>query len=682
MKNSISAPVAKKIASVTELHGLRLVDDYAWMKNIPTQDPDLMPHLEAENAFADSYMSDTLALQDTLYTEMRSRIKEADQTVPAKRGKWLYYTRTEEGKQYSVHCRLGIKPGSEEEILLDINELAKDSRFFQIGPMALSPSGNFLAYAYDDKGFRQYTLVVKNLRTGAILPSTAERITSVVWAADNKTIFYTTEDATTKRSNRLYRHRLGTKGHHLLHEEPDEFFLLSLSKTRPGVFIYLDSSSHTTSMASYIRANKPLSKFKQILPRKHMVKYDFDDDGKNFYIRTNDGAKNFRLVKASPRSPSKNWKEILPHRPTVMLEGVDIFADYLIVHEKENGLGKIRVQRLSTGDVHYIEFPEPAYAISGAANFDFDVHNYRFSYQSMVKPSSTFEYDLLARTTQVLKTQEVKGYDSSLYASERIFATASDGTLVPMSLVYKRDLKLDGSRPGHLYGYGAYGISIPSGFSIARLCLLDRGYIYAIAHIRGGGDLGEGWREDGKLKKKMNTFTDFGSCAEHLIAKGYTSSDKLSIEGGSAGGLLMGAVLNLRRGLYKTAVVNVPFVDVINTMLDETLPLTVGEFEEWGNPKVKADYDYIRTYSPYENISAQDYPSILVRSAFWDSQVPYWEPSKYTAKLRATKTDTNPLIYKIMLEAAGHGGQSGRFDALKDVAFDYAFMMKQIGITK
>ncbi len=682
MTNSISAPVAKKIASVTELHGLRLADDYAWMKNIPVQDPDLLPHLEAENAFADSYMSDTLALQDTLYTEMRSRIKEADQSVPAKRGKWLIYTRTEEGKQYTIHCRRGIKPGSAEEITLDINELAKGAKFFQLGALALSPNGNFLAYTYDDKGFRQYTLVVKNLRTGAILPTTAERITSVVWAADNKTIFYTTEDATTKRSNQLYRHRLGTTGHHLLQEELDEFFRLSLGKTRPGVFIYLDSSSHTTSTASYIRADKPLSNFRQILPRKHMVKYDFDDDGKNFYIRTNDEAKNFRLVKASPRSPSKNWKEILPHRPTVMLEGVDIFADYLIVHEKENGLGKIRVQKLSTGDVHYIEFPEPAYAIAGASNFEFDVHHYRFSYQSMVKPSSTFEYDLIARTTEVLKTQDVKGYNASLYASERIFATASDGTLVPISLVYKRDLNLDGSRPCHLYAYGSYGISIPSGFSIARLSLLDRGYVYAIAHIRGGGDLGEPWREDGKLKKKMNTFTDFNSCAEHLIARGYTSADKLSIEGGSAGGLLMGAVLNLRPDLYRAAVVDVPFVDVINTMLDETLPLTVGEFEEWGNPKVKADYDYIRTYSPYENISAQAYPSILVRSAFWDSQVPYWEPSKYTAKLRATKTDTNPLIYKIMLEAAGHGGQSGRFDALKDVAFDYAFMMKQIGITK
>lgn len=676
--NLVAPPVAKKVPHVVSLHGQDVVDDYAWMRNLPVQDPDLIPHLEGENAHALSYMADTIDLQETLYQEMRSRIKEADQTVPARRGRWFYYSRTEEGKQYSITCRRSVKAGSPEEIILDVNVLAEGSSFFQLGSVAFSPSGNFVAYTYDNKGFRQYTLVVKNLRNGKVLDTTAERVTSVVWASDNKTLFYTSEDAVTKRSNRLYRHKVGNKGHELVWEEPDEFFGVHVSKTRTGAFIYLNTSSHTTASSAYIRADKPLSKFKQILPQQHMVTYEVDDDGKNFYILTNEQAKDFRLLKAPARSPSK-WKEVLAHRPGIKIEGVDVFADYLIVFETDQGLGKIRIQKLSTGAVHYIDFPEPAYAVSGAANHEFDTAVYRFSYNSMVTPPSTFEYDLESRSTTVLKTQEVKGYDLTAYKCERIFATAADGTLVPVSLVYKGDLSA--SRKCHLYAYGSYGITIPTGFSSARVSLLDRGYVYAIAHIRGGGDMGETWRDDGKLRKKMNTFTDFIACAEHLIAKGYTSREQLSIEGGSAGGLLMGAVLNLRPDLFKAAIVDVPFVDVINTMLDETLPLTVAEFEEWGNPKVEDDYNYMRLYSPYENIQAAHYPAMLVQSAFYDSQVPYWEPSKYTAKLRATKLDSNPLIYKISLEAAGHGGKSGRFDALKDVAFEYAFLLKQQGIT-
>jgi oligopeptidase B len=674
----VAPPVAKKVPHVVALHGQNIVDDYAWMRNLPTQDPDLIPHLEAENAHAVSYMADTVDLQEKLYQEMRSRIKEADQSVAAQRGRWFYYTRTEEGKQYSIYCRRGLKPGSPEQVILDVNELAAAVDFFEVETIALSPSGNFLAYLYDDKGFRQYKLVVKNLRSGKILATTAERVTSVVWASDNKTIFYTTEDAVTKRSDRVYRHKIGSKRHQLVCEEADEFFGVHLSKTRTGFFIYLSTSSHTTASVSYIRSNSPLSPFKEILPRKHMVDYEVEDDGKNFYILTNDDAKDYRLLKAPCRTPSK-WQEVLAHRPGIKLDGVDVFANFLIVFETDQGLDKIRITKLSTGEVHYVDFPEPAYALSGAANHIFDSEVYRFGYQSMVQPPSTFEYDLNKRTTEVLKTQEVKGYDPSAYHSERVFATASDGTLVPISLVYKN--QLEKPRQCHLYGYGSYGISIPSGFSSARVSLLDRGYIYAIAHIRGGGDMGETWRDDGKLRKKMNTFTDFIACAEHLIAEGYTTREQLSIEGGSAGGLLMGAVLNLRPDLFNAAIVDVPFVDVINTMLDESLPLTVGEFEEWGNPKVEADYNYMRLYSPYENIHAAHYPAMLVQSAFYDSQVPYWEPSKYTAKLRATKLDTNPLIYKIMLEAAGHGGKSGRFDALKDVAFEYAFLLKQQGLS-
>lgn len=674
----VAPPVAKKVPHVVALHGKNIVDDYAWMRNLPTQDPDLIPYLQAENAYALSYMADTVDLQEKLYQEMRSRIKEADESVAAQRGGWLYYTRTEEGKQYSIYCRRGLKPGSPEQVILDVNRLAAAVDFFEVEAIALSPSGNFLAYLYDDKGFRQYKLVVKNLRSGKILATTAERVTSVVWASDNKTLFYTTEDEVTKRSDRVYRHRIGSKQHHLVCEEADEFFGLHLSKTRTGVFIYLSTSSHTTASVSYIRAEKPLSLFKEILPRKHMVDYEVEDDGKNFYILTNDGAKDYRLLKAPCRTPSK-WKEVLAHRPGVKLDGVDVFADFLIVFETDQGLDKIRITKLSTGDVHYIDFPEPAYALSGAANHIFDSAVYRFGYQSMVQPPSTFEYDLNCRTTAVLKTQEVNGYDPSAYHSERIFATASDGTRVPISLVYKD--QIEKPRPCHLYGYGSYGITISSGFSSARVSLLDRGYIYAIAHIRGGGEMGETWRDDGKLRNKMNTFTDFIACAEHLIANGYSERQRLSIEGGSAGGLLMGAVLNRRPDLFNAAIVDVPFVDVINTMLDESLPLTVGEFEEWGNPKIEADYNYMRLYSPYENIQAAHYPAMLVQSAFYDSQVPYWEPSKYTARLRATKLDTNPLIYKIMLEAAGHGGKSGRFDALKDVAFEYAFLLKQLGLS-
>lgn len=674
----MAAPVAKKIPHVTVLHGERLVDQYAWMRD--RTDPDLMPHLQAENRFALAYMHDTEALQQALYTEMRSRIKEADDSVPAKRGKWQYFTRTLEGQQYSIHCRRKNN-ASNPSVILDVNQLAQGSKFYQIGAMAVSPNGNFLAYIYDNSGFRQYTLVVKNLQTGENLATTAQRVTSVCWAQDSKTLFYTTEDETTKRSNRVYRHKVGSQRHHLIFEEKDEYFQVGVGKSRSQKIIYLSVSSHTTATARYIRADQPNSEFKEILPLRHMIKYSFEDDGENFYIRTNEDAKNFRLVKAPCATPDhKHWQEILPHRPDVKIAGVDVFQDYLVVYERENGLTKIRVQKLSTGDLHYVEFPEPLYEVDPGANYEFGADKLRLVYQSMVTQPTTLDYDLNTRTRTVLKVQEVKGYTASDYAFERIYATADDGTKVPISLVYKKTLNRDGSRPCHLYGYGSYGRTIPGSFSMVRLSLLDRGYIYAIAHVRGGGDLGEGWREDGKMKKKMNTFTDFISCAEHLISQGYTKAEHLTIQGGSAGGLLMGAALNLRPHLFKAAIADVPFVDVINTMLDESIPLTVAEFEEWGNPKVRADYETIRAYSPYENIAPVDYPAILVQSALEDSQVGYWEPSKYVARLRETKTDKNPLIYKILLEAGGHGGNSGRFDALKDRAFEYAFLLKQVGL--
>ncbi|MBK7747806.1 MAG: S9 family peptidase [Candidatus Obscuribacter sp.] len=692
----IPAPIAKKVPQVTVLHGATLVDNYAWMRddNFRTgsvTDPDLMPHLQAENAHADSYMADTDELQQRIYQEMRGRIKEDSSSVPVRRGRFEYYVRTEVGKQYSLVCRRKVQSGrakpAAEEVLINVDSLAEGKEFFSLGSWSVSPSGNFLAYTYDDVGFRQYKLVVKNLLTGKILSSTAERVTSIAWAADNKTILYSTEDAVTKRSNCVYRHKVGQVAHTLVFEEKDEFFRVGLSRSRSGKYFYLSVGSHTTQTVRYLPTNKPDGKFKEILPRQHMVRYEVQDDGKNFYILTNEDAVDFRLIKCPIKSPGKdNWQEVIAHRPGVMLVDVDVFKTHLVVLERDNGLVKVRillddeeVTGASGARDFYVDFPEPIYEVSAGSNHEFDSRSYQLSYQSMVSPPSTLSYNVDSQSLETLKVVEVVGYDSSQYETVRLFATAADGTRVPMSVVYKKGIKLDGKNPCHLYGYGSYGIGMPASFSSARLSLLNRGYVYVIAHIRGGNELGETWRADGKLKKKMNTFTDFIACADHLIASGYTSSDLLSMEGGSAGGLLMGAVLNLRQGLVKAAIVKVPFVDVINTMLDESLPLTVAEFEEWGNPKVKADYDYIRTYSPYENLQPRDYPAILVKSAFYDSQVMYWEPAKYVARLRDIKTDGNPLLFKILLEAGGHGGKSGRFNALQEAAFDYAFMLKSIG---
>jgi oligopeptidase B len=662
------------------LHGEQLIDDYAWMRN--REDVDLMPHLEAENRYAEAFMADTGDLQKALYTEMRGYIKEADSTVPTRRGRYVYYTRTEEGKQYSKRCRRLDKPGAEEEVYLDCDTLATGHDFFAVGPSAMSPSGNFLAYSVDTKGFRQYTLVVKNLRTGEILQDTAERVTSLAWAADNKTLFYTTEDDTTKRSNLLYRHVVGQKGHHVVFEEKDELFRVGVASTRNRNLVYLDIGSHQTAEWRYIDASKPRSVFKVIVPRKQGIRYSVEDDGRNFYLLTNEGATNFRLVRTPiGKSGEKNWKEVIAHDPKVYLHGIDVFARYLVAFTRENGLGKVRIQDLGTGNVHYVSFPEPVYEVSPGGNLEFDVETLRLGYESLVTPSSTFDCDLTTGTLTLIKQKEVPGYDPSLYKCERVFATASDGTQVPISLVYKGEVVHDGSRKLHQYAYGSYGYGMPTSFGASRLTLLNRGVIYAIAHIRGGNEMGEDWHEQGRMQHKMNTFTDFISCTEHLIANQYTSSDRITIEGASAGGLLMGAVLNLRPELYKAALVGVPFVDVLNTMLDETLPLTVGEFEEWGNPKVEAQYRWMRPYSPYDNLEAKDYPAVLVFSAFNDSQVMYWEPAKYVAKMRDLNIGVNPVLFKIMLGGGGHGGASGRFDYLNDLAFRQAFILKEMGVT-
>ncbi len=676
--DAVLAPMAKKIPKTMTLHGDVRVDDYAWMRI--KADPDLMPHLAAEDRFADAYMQDTAALQTTLYDEMRGRIKEADQSVPFKGGRWLYFTRTEEGKQYDVHCRRLDQEGSAEEVLLDVNELAKDVQFFAVGTTAISPDGNLFAYTFDNLGNENYRLVVKDLNTGKNLSSTADLVSSIAWASDNETIFYTTLEGETKRSNQLHRHTVGSGVHSLIHDESDELFEIQVIRSRSGSFLYLETVSKTTATVSCIRADQPLSQFEEILPRRQQIRYTVADDRFNFYILTNLDAKDFRLLKAPCHSPA-DWQEILPHRLGVLLTSMEVFADFLVVHELDYGVPQVRVQQLANGRIRYVRFPERVYDVEGGDNSEFYAGTYRLIYESPVTPPSTLDYDVQADRFKVLKTKEVKAYKPADYHCERIFATASDGTQVPMTVIYKLDnghFNRDGSHPCHLYGYGSYGTSISAFFSVARLSLLDRGFVYAIAHVRGGGELGEAWREDGRLKKKMNTFTDFIACAQHLIKEGY--ADRLSMEGRSAGGLLMGAVLNLAPNLFKAAIAEVPFVDVLTTMLDKSLPLTVGEFEEWGDPNVAEDYKVMRAYSPYDNVAAHNYPAILVRSYLHDIRVGFWEPAKWVAKLRATKTNNNPLIFKIMLEVGGHGGSSGRFDRLKEVAFDYAFLLKQVGV--
>ena len=674
-------PEARKVEKKIDLHGEQLIDNYFWLREKTS--PAVIQYLEAENAYTDALMKPTEAFQAALYREMLARIKETDANVPYKYGDYFYYSRTEQGKQYPIYARKRGQLTAAEEITLDLNEMAKGLKFLALGQYAVSNDGHLLAYTIDTTGFRQFKLYIKDLRTGALLPDTIERVTSLAWANDNKTLFYTIEDPVSKRSHRFYRHTLSQGADELLYEEKDELFRLQVERPRSRAFIFLTSSSFNETEVRYLPADRPGESPRVILPREKMHRYYVDHHGQEFYIRTNEGAKNFRLVSAPVAHPEKkNWKEVIPHRPEVLLEDTDFFADYWVVYERENGLQKMRITDFKTGQAHNVEFPEPVYTASGNANAEYNTSVLRFTYQSFITPLSVFDYDMKTRRRTLLKQTEVLGgYDPAQYNSERIYATATDGTRIPISLVYKKDLQRDGQRPLLLNGYGAYGYPLPVNFNSSRLSLLNRGVVFAIAHIRGGGEMGEVWHDQGKMMSKRNTFTDFIAAAEHLLKEKYTSKDRLIITGGSAGGLLMGAVLNMRPELFKAAVVQVPFVDVINTMLDESLPLTVGEFLEWGNPKIKAEYDYMKTYSPYENIAAKAYPAILVRTSLNDSQVMYWEPAKYVARLRATKTDTNPLLFKTNM-GAGHGGASGRYDFLHDVAFDYAFMLTQLGITK
>jgi oligopeptidase B len=675
-----SPPIAKKRPKVDVVHGETRVDDYFWLRD--KANPEVAAYLEAENAYADAVMKPTEAFQRTLYDEMLARIQETDVNVPYRQGAYFYYSRTEAGKQYPIFCRKRDSLEGPEEITLDVNLLAEGQTFMALGTYAVSDDGTLLAYSTDSTGFRQYDLFVKDLRTGLTGLRLAEKTGSVAWAADNQTLFYTVEDEA-KRHYRLYRHRLGASAvDDLVFEEPDEAFNIGVGRTRSRAWLVLGAGSLTTAEARVLPASDPYGEWRMLAPRVHDQEYDVDHHGGWFYFRVNDAGRNFRLVRAPVDSPGReSWTEVLPHRPQVMLEGVDFFQDFYVLLEREKGLQRLRLVDVASGAAQEIPFPEPAYSAFPAANVEFETRKYRYSYESLVTPRSILDYDVDTRTSELLKEQPVLGgYDRTRYASERLFATAPDGVEVPLSIVYRKDTPRDGSAPMLLGGYGAYGFPLPVTFSSGRLSLLDRGFVVALAHVRGGGEMGKPWHDDGRMMKKRNTFTDFVAAAEHVIARRLTSSDRLVIEGGSAGGLLMGAVTNMRPDLFKAVVSHVPFVDVVNTMLDASLPLTVGEYEEWGNPQNRTEYDYIKTYCPYTNLAGRGYPSLLVKTSFNDSQVMYWEPAKYVAKLRTLKTDASPLLLKTNM-GAGHGGASGRYDRLREIAFDYAYVLGQVGIT-
>jgi len=679
--NTLQPPMTEKKTKTTTIHGDTMVDDYFWLRE--KTNPEVIRHLEAENGYAEAMMKPTAALQVKLYNEMVGHIKETDRSVPYRWGGYFYYTRTEQGKQYPINCRMKGSLDAKEEVVLDQNEMAKGLKFFSIGAFVPSDDGNLLAYSTDTTGYRQYKLQIKDLRTGQLLPETFERVGSVDWATDNKTLFFTTEDAVTKRSDKFFRHVLGSDKTDLIFEEKDELFDIGAGRSRDKAVILLGSESKTSTEWQYLPANDPGAELKTISPREADHEYNVDHRGDLFYIRTNKGAKNFRVVTAPVANPGQaNWKELVAHRPAVKVEDIDLFADHLVLSEWEKGLQKIEVLDFKTAKRQRVEFPEPVYAASLAQNREFDTSVVRYNYQSLVTPSSVFDYDMNTLKSTLLKETEVPGgFDKKNYKSERLFATAKDGTKIPLSVVYRKDTKLDGSAPLLLYGYGSYGISIAPTFSSNRLSLLDRGVIYVIAHIRGGGELGEEWRDAGRMMKKMNTFTDFIDSADYLVKGKYTSSDRLVIQGGSAGGLLMGAVTNMRPDLFKAVVAQVPFVDVLNTMLDASLPLTTSEYIEWGNPNEKPAYDYMKQYSPYDNVGRKNYPSMLVKVSLNDSQVPYWEGAKLVARIRDLRTNDKPLLLKVNM-GAGHGGSSGRYDFLHDVAFDYAYMLWQMGLSQ
>ena len=679
-KPMTTPPIAPKQPQVLTNHGDERIDDYFWMRD--SNNPKVIAYLEAENAYTEAMMQHTEPLQSTLYNEMLARIKETDLSVPYRQADYYYYSRTEEGKSYPIHCRKKGSLDAIEEILLDQNELAKGYEYFSLGTFKVSPNHQVLAYSIDTSGAEQYTLFFLDLTTFELYPETInDTYFSLAWGNDNCTVFYTKVDSA-NRPFQLLRHTLGSKSAQdvLIYEESDESYFLSVGRTRSQAYIIMSLGSKITSEIHYLDANNPNDNFQVIHPRQQGMEYDLEHHKDYFYIVTNDEAVNFKLVKSPIATPSKeNWQLVIAHREDVLLSSVSAFSDYLVISERKAGLPIMRVQKLATGEEKYITFPEPTYAASLGNNPEFNTTKLRFNYTSLITPSSVFDYDMETNERELKKETEVLGgYDRTQYKSEWLLATAPDGTQIPISIVYKKGIEKNGNSPLFLTGYGSYGASYPASFSSTRLSLLNRGVAIAIAHIRGGGEMGRKWYENGKFLHKKNTFTDFIACAEHLIAQKWTSSARLAISGGSAGGLLMGAVINMRPELFKVVLAAVPFVDVVTTILDTSLPLSAMEWEEWGNPNDKTYYDYMKSYSPYDNVKPQDYPHILIIAGLNDSRVKYWEPAKWTAKLRELKTDNNLLLLKTNM-GAGHGGASGRYESLKETAFEYAFVLDRLG---
>ena len=670
-------PVAKIVPRKLEAHGTLREDPYYWLNQ--REDPEVITYLEAENAYTRSVMAHTEQLQETLFEEIEGRLDPDDSSVPYRKDDFYYYERFEEGKEYAVHCRKQGSVDADEEILADGNALSQGHEYFSLHLSGVSGDHNLLGYAIDTKGRRIYDVHFKNLATGELLDDVIEDVTgSVAWANDNETVFYAKQHPETLRSYQVYRHRLGTDRADdvLVFEETDETFHVDVFKTKSKRYIMISSEQTLTSEYRFLPADEPDGDFAVLQPRERKHEYSASHFEAHFFILTNDDAVNFRLMKTPVDKPGKDhWEEVIPHRADVLLETFAIFRDYLVLVERHQGLRRLRIRPWDNSDEHYLEFDEPAYYAYLTQNVEFDTTLLRFVYTSMTTPRSTYDYDMKSRERTLLKQEKVLGdFDPSRYVSERLAATTEDGVSVPISLVYRKDTERQGNAPLVLYGYGSYGISMEATFSSARLSLLDRGFVYAIAHIRGGEDLGRPWYDHGKLLEKKNTFTDFIASAEHLVAQGYTQPPRLFAWGGSAGGLLMGAVMNLRPELFSGIVAEVPFVDVVTTMLDDTIPLTTGEYDEWGNPNDKKFYDYILSYSPYDNVEPKAYPNLLVTTGLHDSQVQYWEPAKWVAKLRAMKTDANRLVMKTNMDA-GHGGASGRFKQYRETALAYAFLL-------
>lgn len=673
----MQAPIAPKKPQLLETHGHQRQDPYYWMND--RENPEVIRYLQAENDYLKEKMKPTESFQQSLFEEMKGRIKEEDQSVPYFKSGYHWFVRYEKGQEYPIYCRKLGSMEAEEEVILNVNTLAQGKSYYQVGGTSTTPNQKILAFAADEVGRRIYTIYFKNLENGEIFEESIPEITgNFVWAADNQTLFYSKQDPDTLRSYRIFKHILGSPVAKdvLVYEETDEEFSCVVHKTKSEKYILIHSESTISSEVRFIDAQIPDSDFTLLQKRIPHLEYAADHYGDDFYIRTNDQAQNFKLVKAPISTPGKeNWVDVIPHRPDVLLEDFDLFSSYLVTQERSQGLTQIQIKPWE-GEGHKLQFDDETYTAWISTNPEFETDWLRFGYNSLTTPSSVVDYHMLSREKTLLKQQEVVGgYDPGEFHSERIWAKAHDDTLVPISLVYKKALfTKNGKNPLLLYSYGSYGYSMDAYFSSNRLSLLNRGFVFAIAHIRGGEDMGRHWYEEGKMLKKKNTFTDFISCAEHLIAQNYTSPPHLYAMGGSAGGLLMGAVINMKPELFKGVIANVPFVDVVTTMLDESIPLTTGEFQEWGNPKHQEYYEYMLSYSPYDNVEAKEYPNLLVTSGLHDSQVQYWEPTKWVAKLRDLKTDSNLLLLYTNMEA-GHGGASGRFNALKELALEYAFLL-------